>query len=78
MGLTTQCFSATDKKCANIFTTDNQLKGNINLQEFIPAMLADDRAAMPRRYLGTEPGRSTIYISRVSAGDCNTAIRFTK
>ena len=78
MGLTTQCFTPGDKNCENIFTVEDTTKGTVKINDFFPEMLADDRAAMPRKYTAAAKGASSVYISRVSAGDCNTAISFIK
>ena len=78
MGFNTQCFISGDKKCDNINTVDDTFKSVDNLAVYLPAMLADDRAAMPRKYLSQPPGVSNILISRVSAGGFTTAIRFAK
>lgn len=78
MGLTTQCFIPNDKKCENIFTVEDMFKGGVKPGEYFPEMLADDRSALPRKYAAAGKGASSIFISRVSAGDCNTAISFTK
>jgi len=53
-------------------------KGNVKTADFFPEMLADDRSAIPRKYTGGKKGASSIFISRVSVGDCNTAISFIK
>jgi Pectate lyase superfamily protein len=78
MGLTTQCFFPGDKKCDNIFTVQNTFKGNVKTENFLPEMLADDRSAMPRKYTPAPSGASSIFVSRVSAGDCKTTISFIK
>jgi len=74
MGFTAQCFVANDKKCETVINLDDQFKGVSNNQAFILDMIGDDRAAMPRRYV--RKNATNIYISRVSIGDCATAIRF--
>jgi hypothetical protein len=78
IGLTTQCFIQGNSKCADINTIEDVFKGGNNPQAFLTAMQADDRAAMPRLYTSNATVASNIFISRVSAGDCITAIRFSK
>jgi len=78
MGLTTQCFIPGNKLCDYILTVEDVIRGNVKPDSFFPEMLADDRNAMPRKYMAGKTGTTTIYISRVSAGDCNTAISFIK
>jgi hypothetical protein len=78
MGLTTQCFTAGDKKCDNIFTVPDVFKGGVKTDTFLPEMLSDDRAALPVKYTAGLAGASSIFISRISAGDCNTTISFAK
>ncbi len=78
MGLTSQCFIPNDKKCESINTLPDGFKGNVKADTFFPEMLADDRAAMPQLYTTGKPGASSIFISRISAGDCTTAISFSK
>ena len=79
MGLTTQCFTPGDAKCNDIFTIEDLTKGNIDLASFYVKMQEDNRAAMPRIYTArTNPGSSSVFVSRVSAGDCISAIRFSK
>ncbi len=77
-GLNTQCFIPGDKKCDYIFTVNDTSRGNVKMDDYFPEMLADDRKAMPRKFLAAPSGASSILVSRVSAGDCNTSIRFTK
>jgi hypothetical protein len=78
LGLTTQCFTPGDKKCDNIFTIPDTVKGNIKIDNFFPEMLADDRAAMPRKFAKAPSAVSAVVISRVSIGGCATAIEFSK
>jgi len=78
IGLTTQCFTPGNPNCADIITVKDETKGSMKMDNFFPEMLADDRAAMPRKYNAVKKGVSSIYISRVSAGDCGTSITFTK
>lgn len=79
MGLTTQCFTPGDAKCKDILTIEDVTKGGIDLSAFYVKMQADNRAAMPRIYGAPTAGNSSsIFVSRVSAGDCITAIRFSK
>ncbi len=79
MGLTTQCFTPGDAKCNDIFTVEDVTKGAIDLPAFYVKMQADNRAAMPRIYRARKAeNSSSIFVSRVSAGDCISAIRFSK
>jgi hypothetical protein len=41
-------------------------------------MLADDRNAMPQKYEIKKATASNIFISRVSLGDVNNAIKITR
>jgi len=78
MQLTTQCFNSNDKRCNLI----NWMYDVANLvpapASFVPAMLADDSKAMPRKYETKNKAASNILITRVSMGDVNNGIRFTK
>jgi len=78
MGLSTQCFVQGNDKCKDVSTLEDVFRGGVSLPVYLPAMLADDRAALPRTYSSASSGASSIFISRVSAGDCITAIRFSK
>ncbi len=78
MGLTTQCFIQGNKECLDINTVDNVFKKIENLDSFLSYMLDDDRSALPMKYVKQKEKISNIFISRVSIGDCATAIRFNK
>jgi hypothetical protein len=77
MGITSQCFTA-DPKCNNIFTIANVFTGGAKADNFLSSMLAEDRSAIPARFTQRAAAISNVYISRISIGDCNTAIRFSK
>jgi len=76
MGLTSQCFTPNDKKCETIYNLNDHFKSISDTAGFLVEMTRDDRLAMPR--LMKRSKACNIYISRVSIGDCNTAIRFRK
>lgn len=78
LGITAQCFIPGDKKCENIFTVPGALKGVAKTEDFLTEMLEADRAAVPQKYAAVKQGASSIFLSRVAAGDCNTVLRFSK
>ncbi|MEO5684472.1 MAG: glycosyl hydrolase family 28-related protein [Chitinophagaceae bacterium] len=77
-GLTTLCFIKDDKKCDQV----QQLSDRNNLvqetEPFILSLLADDRFSLPQKYQVKNAAASNILISRVSIGDMNNAIRFSR
>jgi hypothetical protein len=79
IGLTTQCFTPTDKRCAEINTVNDIIQNKTEkLPAFLETMLSDNRQAIPRQFKNRPPNASSIFIYRVSIGDCNAALHFTK
>ncbi|HKH60482.1 MAG TPA: hypothetical protein VKA49_06605, partial [Flavitalea sp.] len=78
LGLSTQCFQPADPTCGQIISKEDRLLKVADEQSFLLEMLAQDRAAMPRRYIAKTPGTSTISLSRVSIGNSNVGLKFVK
>ncbi|MEP6746848.1 MAG: glycosyl hydrolase family 28-related protein [Bacteroidota bacterium] len=76
--LSTQCFINGDLRCGQIV----KLADGSNLASadgtFIPDMIADDRHTFPEKYEIKNTSASNILISRVSFGNVNNAIRFSR
>jgi hypothetical protein len=78
LGLTAQCFQTGDATCGPIVSKEDRLVKVTNEKDFLLDMLGQDRAAIPIRYIGKSANKSTIFLSRVSVGDVNTAVKFSK
>ena len=78
LGFSTQCFQAGDPNCGQILSQEDKLVKISNEQNFVLDMVAQDRAAIPIRYRSASAGKSSIFLSRVSVGNLNTAVRFVK
>lgn len=78
LGFSTQCFQSGNPDCGQILSKVDKLVKVSNEQNFLLDMVAQDRAAIPIRYKGKSAKASTILISRVSVGNVNTAVRFSK
>lgn len=77
IGLTTQCFTTQDKKCADINTVEDVFTRESRLPSFFKGMLSDNRNALPRIYKKAKVNSSSIFVSRIAIGDCKTALHFT-
>jgi hypothetical protein len=78
LGLSTQCFQTDNPECGKILSKEDKLVRVTNEEKFLLDMVAQDRAAIPIRYKGKAPKTSTILLSRVSVGNVNTAVKFSK
>ena len=78
MQLTTQCFVTNNRKCEGINWMYDIANRVPTPAAFVPAMLADDRNAIPGKYEIKNIAASNILITRVSMGDVNNAIKFTR
>jgi len=78
VGLSTQCFQPGDPNCGQILSKDDKFVKVSDEENFLLEMLAQDRAAIPIRYPGKSEKTSTILLSRVSIGNSNTAVKFSK
>jgi len=77
LGLSAQCFDSGKPACAEIISIDDKFINVQKQQSFILESLALDRAAVPRRFVQHRSGTS-VFISRISIGSCETAITFSK
>ncbi|MBC7826428.1 MAG: hypothetical protein H7122_01680 [Chitinophagaceae bacterium] len=78
LGLSTQCFQSGDPNCGQILSKEDKLIKVTDEKSFLLEMVAQDRAAIPIRYPGEASKASTILLSRVSIGNSNTAVKFSK
>lgn len=78
LGLSVQCFQSGNPDCGQIISKADQLVKVTDEQSFLVDMVAQDRAAIPIRYPGKKTKSSTILLSRVSIGNSNTAVKFSK
>ena len=78
LGLSTQCFQSGVADCGQILSKEDKVLKVTNENAFLLDMVAQDRAAIPIRYKGKSAGKSTILLSRVSIGNSNTAVKFSK
>ena len=77
-GLTIQCFIRGDKRCEDIFRVNDVNTNVTDTDAFITTLLADDKNAIPKKYEAKNAGASNIFISRVSLGDVNNAIKISR
>ena len=77
-GLSTQCFNNNDRKCDQIYKVEETSHLVPNTESFVLQMLSDERNALPKKYEAKNKSASNIFISRVSLGDINNAIKLTK
>lgn len=78
MGLTTQCFNASNPGCKNVATIGDQLQNVQDANAFLNAETAIDQASEPLSFGNLMPGISNIRISRVSiVGSRGKGVSFT-
>ncbi|RYG04533.1 MAG: hypothetical protein EOO02_05915 [Chitinophagaceae bacterium] len=75
MGLSAQCFDGS-KNCADILSINDKYPNVKDKDAFVQEMMVSDRAALPRKYQGAF-GKTSVLLSRISVGGCETAIRFS-
>jgi hypothetical protein len=76
-GITSQCFDAR-KACKDILSIGDESVNVRDEESFILDMFSEDRAAKPLAVVTAKQGSSAIFISRVSFGNCNKGLVFTK
>jgi len=78
LGLTTQCFNASNPGCKNVATIGDQLQNVQDANAFLNAETAIDQASEPLSFGNLMPGISNIRISRVSiVGSRGKGVSFT-
>lgn len=76
-GLTAQCFSAADPICKEIQTVDDMMMNVSNREAFILDQVKDDRIK-PMVNVKRSASWSSVFISRVTIGNCDKGIVFGK
>ena len=77
-GLSSQCFDEKNPACKSITSFEPVNKNVGDEQKFLEAMTAPLRSALPvTSVISSSPGASSVYLSRVSIGSANTAVKVT-
>ena len=78
LGINTQCFNKNDAACANIASVPDLFHNVSDTSRFLDALTAQDRNTRPQMFRNLSPGVSNIYISRVTLGNMQDGILFSK
>jgi len=78
LGINTQCFNANDPSCKSIASIPDATHNIGDINPFLDALTAQDRSTEPRMLRNLPAGVSNIYISRVTLGNMQEGILFSK